>query len=149
MLSPRFLSPLLMLLAGGMFLYFSSSFFWELWKTFPLQGRAEAKIVKWEVEEREGKYALTAHYLYEVQGKIWKSRATLSGPFYESEWAAIAALKEKARAPWRAWYEPRNPSHSALEKSFPLGGLVKTLICAAVFLYFYFLRKRVLKISSP
>ena len=94
----------------------------------------------------KGKFALKAVYSFETQKKIWKGAYRLGPPYYWNEPAAASALKGKAKEAWSAWYNPKNPAQSALEKAFPSGLCFRTLVCYALLIYFFLLRRRFIKI---
>lgn len=109
---------------------------------FPLRAQAQAQVVRWEVLEEDDQFSLKADYTFRAQEKNWQGSAVLGGPPYLNEIAALSALKVKAKQPWSAWYNPKNPSFSALEKSFPAGLLVRTLIVYGVLIYFFYLKRK-------
>lgn len=146
MVSKRTFSLGLMLAVSAVLLYFLSSFLFALSTYFALREKVAARVSRWEVEEVGGKYAIKATYAYEVQGKIWEAETMLAGPLYWNELAAISALREKAKESQTAWYCPKNPARSTLEKTFPHALFVKTLICFGILIYFYFLKNRLLNI---
>src|SRR3990167_6430839 len=119
--------------------YFSFLLVETLFEYYPLKKQAETRISRWEIKEMEGSFALKAFYSFETQGKIWNGTTLLSKPWYLNEPSALLALKGKAKEEWLAWFNPKNPEHSSLEKVFPIGLLVRVLICYGVFIYFSFI----------
>jgi hypothetical protein len=135
----------LLLLSGVVLLalYFSYQSSKELYAYLPLQAKAPARVLQWEIEDVKGKFALQAAYSFEAQGKIWENSFRLLKPYYWNEPAAISSMKRLAKEEWSAWYDPKNPDHSALEKSLPIGLLFRTMICYGVLIYFFYLQRRV------
>ncbi len=120
--------------------YFTAQLVKEFFSYFPLKSKASASILQWEVEEIEGQFSLKATYSFEAKEKNWKNSFRLSKPYYWNEPAAISALKRLAKDDWSAWYSPKDPSSSALEKNFPSGLLFRTVICYALLIYFLLLK---------
>lgn len=110
---------------------------------FSLKKRADAKIIQWEIRELKNQFALKADYTFEAQEKSWPGSFMLNPPYYLNEMAALSALKERAKENWTTWYNPKNPRDSALEKHFPVGLLIRTLICYGVLVYFLFLKRKI------
>jgi len=110
---------------------------------FSLKKQAKAKITQWEIVEIKGRFALKAGYTFEAQEKNCPGSYTLNPPHYLNEGAALSGLKEKAKESWTVWYNPKNVKTSALEKSFPVGLLIRTFICFSVLIYFITLRRKV------
>lgn len=113
---------------------------------FSLQKQAKAQISQWEIVEMKDRFGLKAKYGFAIQEKTWQGLFTLSPPYYLNEMAALSALKEKAKNSWTVWYNPKNPQISALEKSFPIGLLIRALICYGVLIYFFCLCKRLARV---
>jgi hypothetical protein len=110
---------------------------------FSLKEEAKAHIKQWEIEEIKNRFALKADYTFDSQGKSWQGSSTLLPPHYLNEMAALEALKGRAKESWTVWHNPKNPQVSALEKSFPTGLLIRSLICYGVLVYFVLLKRRV------
>ena len=143
MLMTRRFQFALVLGAALITLYFTFNLSKELFSYLPLKAQAQARISQWEVEDVKGKFALKAVYSFEVKEKTWNGSTRFRPPYFWNEPAAIAALKAKAKESLSAWYDPQNPSRSALEKAFPSGLLFRTVICYGVLIYFLLLRPRV------
>jgi hypothetical protein len=105
---------------------------------FSLRESSPALIRQWEIIEDQGGYVLSAKYsLNSSEGSY-----TFKSPCYLNEPAALMALKEKAKLPHLAWYDPNKPSISVLEKVFPFGYLIKILVSLSGLIYFLLLFKR-------
>ncbi len=142
------LSSFLILLGAVVSGYFSYHSAASLLTYFHLASQTEARIVRWEVNEIEGKFALKAMYLFEAQNKVCSGASTLAKPWHLNEASAIAALKEKARLKWIVWFNPDNPAQSSLEKEFPAGLMVRTLLCYFVLVYFIVIIRKVVNNST-
>ncbi len=126
-------------LTGG---YFSIRTTGALFDFFTFTERAEARISRWEIKEMKGKFPIKSYYSFEAKGAIWHGATQLGEPWHLNEASAVAALQEKAKQSWAAWFNPNDPSKSSLEKAFPSGLLVRTLICYGVFAYFILFFRR-------
>lgn len=117
-------------------IYFFTLFWVDLWQYTHIQGFAPARVEEWEVVEKGGKYLLKAKYSFAAQGKDRTGIYLFKSPGYLNEFAAVMALKEKAKQPWTAFFHPKDPSISYLETAFPFGLLVKSLVSLSVLIYF-------------
>lgn len=113
---------------------------------FSLQKEARARILQWETIAVKDRFALVAKYEFENENKICQGSHKFDPPYYLNEPAAFEALKAKAKENWDAWYDPKNPCHTSLEKSFPTGLAVRTAICYGVLIYFFYLYKRMVRL---
>lgn len=126
----------------AMTLHFSIRVGRDLFHYLALQKKTTALISQWETVEIGERVALKADYTFEAQGKTCRSSYLFSPPYHLNEGAAFSALKQKAKESWTVWYNPKNPSTSALEKAFPTSLLIRTLICYGVIVYFLLLNRR-------
>jgi hypothetical protein len=145
-MSPGRIQLFLFLGICAMTLHFSIRLGVESSRYFALSAQARARISQWEIAEIKNKFALKANYHFEVKEKNWIGVSTLLPPYYLNEFAALAALKEKAKKEWMVWHNPKNPQISALEKGFPTGLLVRSLICYGVIIYFFCLYKKLARV---
>lgn len=141
-MSPRRIQRFLLLGVCAITLHFTIRLAIDGASYFSLQKQGKAQISQWEIIPIKDQFAIKAKFEFEDKKKIWQGESTLKPPFYLNENAAISALKEKAKMNWVAWYSSKNPSVSALEKSFPWGLLVRVAICYGVIIYFICLYKR-------
>lgn len=124
-----------------------SLYFWGVSARVFLSNRAlsaqlPARVIQWEVEEiGTDRYAVAAHYTFEIAEKVYRGNTLFSQPAYPNPASAITALKEQAsKSDWTAWYSPSNPTKSTLEKFFPQGLLFRAIVSSAVLLYFVLFR---------
>jgi len=134
---------LLILLGVAVSGYFSYRLAASFFAYFPLVAQTEAHIVRWEVKEIGGKFALKALYSFEAQEKNWSGASVLAKPWHLNEAAAIAVLKERARQKWIVWFNPDKPMQSSLEREFPTELIFRTLLCYAVLVYFIFTFRKI------
>jgi len=145
-MSARRIQLFLMVGVCAITLHFSIRFVIEATHYFSLNSQAEALVSQWEIVEIKNRYAIKSNFEFEAKGKNWRGEFTLLAPYYLNEFAALSALKEKAKEKWSAWYNSSNPQISALQKSFPVGLLLRSLICYGVIIYFFCLYKRLVRV---
>lgn len=114
----------------------------ELFGYFSLSERTAAKISQWEIVPLKNKFALKASYTFGFKEKIWQGSSVLNAPHHLNEMAALADLKKKAKEPWQVYFKSHNPNISSLERTFPLGLLVRFSCSLCVLIYFFVLNKR-------
>ncbi len=139
MLTPQRFQMILFGAVGLIACYFTFQAGSKIFTYLSLREQAPAQILQWEVEEVDGKYALKAVYSFDGN----RGEYRFNPPYYWNEPSAVAALKAKAKESLSAWYNPDNPSQSALERAFPRGLVFRLLICYGVLLYFFVLRRRI------
>ena len=133
---------LLSLLSAGYFTVRTANAFFDF---FQLKENAPARILRWEIKETNGKFPLKAYYSFDANGSVWHGTTQLAAPWHLNEAAAIASLQERAQQNWAVWFNPKNPSKSSLEKEFPTGFLIRTLVCYGVIVYFILVFRRLVK----
>jgi hypothetical protein len=131
---------------GAIALYFSLHLGYESFQYVTLNRQSNAQISQWEIFPVRDHFAIKANYGFEAQEKTWNDSCALNPPYYLNEQAALSSLKMMAKKSWQAWYNPNNPSHSALERAFPLGLLIRTLICYGILIYFFYLYKVTIRV---
>lgn len=141
-MSPRRIQRFLLIGVCAITLHFTIRLSVDAISYFSLQNEGKAQISQWEILPIKDQFAIKAKFEFESQGKIYQGESILSPPFYLNETSALLSLKEKAKLSWNVWYNPKNPSFSALEKSFPWGLLIRAAICYGVIVYFICLYKR-------
>jgi len=107
-----------------------------------LRANAPAQILQWEVEEVSGRFSLQGTYTFQYQGNLWKGVSRLPPPYFLNEPAAVTSLRERAKQPWTAWYNPNNPSLSSLHRTFPTNLFFRAITCYVVLFYFLLVRIR-------
>jgi hypothetical protein len=127
-------------------LHFTIRFGVDYFHYLSLKNKSTAKVYQWEIVQVKDRFALKASYSFDAQNKTYQGLFTLSPPYYLNEMAALSALKAKAKESWSAWYRPKNPQISALEKSLPVSLLIRSMICYGVLIYFFYFYKRLVRV---
>jgi len=136
-----------MLIAAGAAI---AIYFWiqtarVLWVNYFLNGRAQALVSRWEVEEESSnRYVLTASYSFEANGQTFHGFTRFERPAFLNSDSAIAAVREAVAAPkpLPVWFDASNPDRSSLEKK-PVGSLLfRAVLSLGVLIHFVMLRKK-------
>lgn len=122
--------------------YFSIQTLRAIYKYYSLAEQAEARIFRWEIHEKHGKFPITAFYSFKVQDKMWTGETQLTEPLHLNETSATLALRSISKQPWTVWFRSKNPKSSSIEHIFPTGLLFRTFLGYAVTCYFIFFLKR-------
>jgi hypothetical protein len=140
---------ILLVISGGIALWYSGSTCKELWNYVQLTERAPARILKWETRDLgSSHFGIAAEYLYEVGGISYTGRTLFKKQRFLNRFAAenyLKSLKEKRL--W-VWHRKSKPSISSLEREFPQKYCLQALLTVGVFAYFYFARSLFSKFAS-
>lgn len=131
--------------AAAIALFFAARFGWSLKDYLALRGQIPVRVSQWELEEIGERWAVRAVYSMNLKGKIWLGSSLLEEYRFLNEETAFRVLKDLAKREWTAWYNPKNPTHSSLEKNFPTNLMIRTLISFSVLLYFFIFQRWVNK----
>ena len=91
------------------------------------------------------RYCVELNYLYQVNNHKYSRSQRLNKIIYKNTWLASREAKKLEESPVRVWYNPHKPQLGTISKVFPYKRLFSTSILYAVFLYFCFLGRFVLK----
>lgn len=131
--------------------YFGASSLRTMIYNYLLNRPVSARVIQWEVEEIGfDRYAVRAHYTYDVDGRNYPGQALFVKPLYPNPDIAIASLKEMAlqNASYPAWVRATDPTISALEKPFPFSSVLRMVVSGVLVAYFLF-KKKVFLNKSP
>jgi hypothetical protein len=96
-------------------------------------------IERWEIKEiKSDQFEVRAYYSFKYQGREYQGSGRI-GDLYPNPWAASHAKEQFYRGSWRAWFNPKHPDHSLLEKKFPLKRMLSAVILVGLFIYFFIL----------
>jgi hypothetical protein len=124
-------------------LWFCAKAGYELICYARLSSHTKARVVSWEVEELSlSKLYLKCSYTFEVNGTLHEGKTRFMQPEFLNRPSAEQALTTFSSYSWSAWYAPKNPSFSSLQKLFPYKNSFSALISLGVLLYFYFLYRQ-------
>jgi hypothetical protein len=140
---------ILLVISGGIALWYLGITCKELWDYAQLRGQAPATILKWETRDLgSSHFAVAAEYLYEVGGISHTGNTLFKKQRFLNRFAAESYLKPlKEKRLW-VWYREGEPSISSLEREFPQKHCLQALLTVGVFAYFYFARSLFSKFAS-
>ena len=126
----------------GVVLWFGAQFVSQFYTYHRLTHSSQAEVYAWGVEEiKEGKYALYAKYTFTADDKALTGKTIFDKNLYPNSLAAQEAIKEWKELDWNVSYDHFTPSHSTLQKAFPIKPLLHTLIGLGICFYFLYLRR--------
>lgn len=132
---------LLVLISGGIALWFSVMALWGAWKYIELDAKAAAKINGMQVEEKGSScFILRAQYSYKANQKLYSGETRFSNPCYLNRAHAEDDLKKMQGFSWEVWYKNSDPSISSLQRNFPFKTCIYAILTLGVFIYFFILR---------
>jgi Protein of unknown function (DUF3592) len=141
MLSKRFWTIFLTVL-GLVALWYGSVMLYRVFEWNRLRAQPVLTKVLWTVQEQSSeRFVLKADYSFEVDGKVYSGTHLFKDSPYRNAWGAEHALIAYQNQSWHAWFDPSNPTHSSLEKRFPLKDCVYAITLLGIFLYFLFLSR--------
>lgn len=118
-------------------LYFCASAVYSVHYYYRLSAQTLPAQMVWGYREISADaLAPVASYAFTAQGKMVSGETLLDEPVFRNEWAVDKVLGELKTRSWRVWYDPSNPSHSSLQKTFPFKEILSALALAVLFLYF-------------
>lgn len=136
----------LLVIAGGIALWFSGIALYNGFGYWKLGPTAPAEITAWQVKEiSASKFGMEATYVYEVEGKQYSGKTLFKTPIYLNPYSAEDDIVEWKELSWRVWYKKSNPAISSLQKYFPTKEILQAILTIGVFVYFYFMRQWVLR----
>lgn len=136
------------LLGAVLFLILGVQVGLDLWAYARLTARTEVSIDQWKVIKKSSSFPLQATYHFGFQGKTYQCKTVLPPPYHLNRLSAEKAIKNLEKFRWMAWFDPRNPSISSLQKEFPLKKTIYALIALGITCYFGFLETHS-KIRNP
>ena len=139
----------LLIVSGGIALWFSGIALVGLWDFTQLDARTPATVLKWEIQDlSSSRFAIAADYRYEVKGASYNGKTVFENLQFLNRFAAENQVKQIEDKRWEAWYSQCNPFHSSLEREFPQKQCLQALLTVGVFAYFYFARSMLLRFMT-
>jgi hypothetical protein len=138
-----------MIISGGVALAFLGIALADLWKFINLNVQVPALVSELNVKElSSSRFAIEAHYSYEVAETPYKGKTLLMGKTFPNRYIAEIHKEALEKKIGEAWVMGRNPSLSTLEKDPPYKSCLQALVTIGVFLYFYFARGLLAKFTA-
>jgi hypothetical protein len=140
---------LMLVVSGGIALWFASGAIRGLWKFTYLDAKTSATVSKIEILDlSSSRFAIEADYTYQVQGVTYSGKTLFDTPRFLNHYAAENYVKAVETRPWETWYHKKTPSFSSLERDFPEKQCLQALITVGVFAYFYIARSMLSRMGS-
>lgn len=139
----------LLIISGGIALWFSGVVSVELWKFLRLNAHTQATISNWDVRDlSSSRFAIEANYRYEINGVVYSGKTIFEKPQFLNRFAAENHVKQLEAKRWHTWYRESNPTLSSLEREFPQKKCLQALLTLGVFVYFYFVRSMLSRLAA-
>jgi len=133
---------LLLGLSFGMVCWYSRQFAKQFYTYKKLSSEGQAQVNVWGIEKlKEGKFVIYAKYSYQVRGTLFSGNTTFDKIIFSNQVAAHEHLTDWKADSWTVYYDPQKPSHSTLQRPFPLKILLHILIGVGISIYFLYLRR--------
>jgi hypothetical protein len=120
--------------------WFAGKGLYHLYIYDTLSASTIVNVTDWSVKEvATDRYAPYAHYSFSVGEKEYKGEDALDYPIYRNAVSMERELPNLSLKSWKGWYNPADPSRSALQKHFPLRELISAALVFGLLLYFIWL----------
>lgn len=107
-----------------------------------LKAQAPVQITAWRVIPKgPSAFAIEATYAFEIEGTTFHGKTLFAKPYHLNLPSAERQIKLFSERNWSAWYSPKNPALSALERVFPMKKIVYAVTVLGVCGYFWALRQ--------
>lgn len=124
--------------------YFGGKTALASWNYLKMDSSVPAKVNEWKVIPTSGgKYSIQAEFEYQIEGETLKGLTLFTDPLFLNPNAAILTIKDWGNGAWLAWYDSDNVGNSSLEKSFPLNLLFRFILSLGVFIYFFWVKRKI------
>lgn len=125
-----------LLIVTGFSVWFVIKGGYDLIRYYQFNLEIPVSVGRWEIVELEAnKYALSASYSYEFEGKDYMGKAQLSKD-YPNPWSAERALVKFKESEQTIWISPRAPQEGVLERSFPYKATLSAVLLLGLVIYF-------------
>jgi hypothetical protein len=136
----------LVLISGGIALWFSGAAIMGIVKFSLLNAQTSAEIIRWQVcEVNSSRFAVEAHYLFTVGEKSYIGKTKFESPQFLNRYAAENYIATLGSKQWKTWYRQSSPACSSLERQFPQKKCLQSVLTLGVFIYFFFARSLVMR----
>lgn len=94
-----------------------------------LNAEIAPKTMSWHVVEHgSDTYTLEADYTFMTNGTTFSGSTDFSSEGYLNRTTAENAITNASQRSWKVWYDSNDPSHSSLEKDFPIKYYIYTIM---------------------
>lgn len=108
-----------------------------------LTEQTPVESIRWSIYSHDQEaFAPQADYTFTVDGQGYSNKIIWNeGDYYFNPWALEKPLAQLANQEWKVWFNPKNPTYSALQKNFPVKECLSTVIIWMLLIYFIMLGK--------
>ena len=118
----------------------------DLYRYYQLRCVVPVEHVKASVHQLgSNRYQVELDYLYQVNTHKYARHQKLKHSIYKNIWLANQEVESLEEGSIDVWYHPHKPQLGTVNKAFPYKRLLSTSVLYAVFLYFCFLGRFMLK----
>lgn len=130
-------------------LWYTISAIYAYYSYSHLKAQTSLSALDWEIiHESDEDFPVKAVYTFEFKDKSYPGSTTFTDIPYRNQWAAEQAIKDLSGRQWKVWFDPHNPHHSSLEKSFPFKEIISAIFLWGLILYFLWLGFYVAKFKT-
>ena len=109
--------------------------------------KSKLSELSWKYEALSGEsFIPIGKYAFTFKGKSYTGETALTSLTYRNAWAVQQDHQQLSKIYPQVWLDPKNPSHSTLQKMFPLKESISALIMCGLCIYFiglgYYVAKR-------
>ncbi len=138
----------MLMISGGIALWFSGIAAVDLWKYARLNELTSAEVLSWNVIAlSSSRFAVEVDYQYQVNETLYDGKTLFKSPQFLNRFAAENYVKMLESKRWNTWYRESCPTISSLERGFPQKQCLQALLTVGVFAYFYFARSLLLRFA--
>jgi len=121
-------------------LWYSGVFLYRYYNYIRLGAKAPAKEITWTVEPRtDEQFLLKANYSFNANNQVYTGNSVVEERGYWNRYSAEKGVEDFSKKKWNIWYNSNDPTHSSLQKNFPLKECVSAAIMWAIVFYFLWL----------
>lgn len=126
-----------LLAASFVTLWYSGNAFYKYYNYSRLTAQTTLSSSNWHIHEvAEDEFYLEANYTFSNNQKIYAGQTSWPREFYRNQWAAEKDIPYFQKHRNIVWFNPANPHHSSLQKSFPLKECISAALLWGLLLYF-------------
>lgn len=138
--------PLFLTGITALVVVFASLLSIDLYRYYQLKCQVPVEHLEASVTEQgPSRFFIEVDYLYRVDKNRYCRHQSLKKEVYKNSWIAMQRVEKLKDQQTQVWYHPEKPHLGVVTKAFPYKRLVSTGVLFAVFAYFCFLGRCLLK----
>lgn len=117
-------------------IWFTAKTYFSLNEYFTLKQTVEISAIDWSYDSpSDEEFIPKGHYAFEYKGKKYEGIEHIEGAALRNKAAADEMVQYLSKRVFKVWFDPSNPNHSSLQKSFPSKECLSTALLWGVLLY--------------